>query len=72
MSGIARAGKREFEHKDAGGIEAGIDFEQVEKCADEQAGGDDENEGERNFGDEQRAADFLAGWSGTGALAAFF
>ena len=44
----------------------------MEKCADEQAGGDDENERERNFGDEQRAADFLAGWSGAGALAAFF
>src|SRR6202040_3494591 len=44
----------------------------MEKCADEQAGGDDKNKREGNFRDEQRAANFLASWSGAGALPAFF
>src|ERR1700736_2913700 len=69
---IARAGKRKFKHENTAGIEAGIDLEQMEKCADEQAGGDDKDERERNFGDEQRAADFLATRSGARALSAFF
>src|ERR1700720_435384 len=48
---IACAGKREFKHENAARVEAGIDLEQMEKCADEQTGGDNENERERNFGD---------------------
>ena len=40
---VSGTGKGEFEHKDAGGIEAGIYPEQMEKCADQQTGGDDEN-----------------------------
>ena len=69
---IPRAGKPELKHQDAVGIEAGIDLEQMEKCADKQTGSDDEDERERNLGDEQRAADFLAARPCPGTLSAFF
>src|SRR5262249_9798314 len=51
------------------GVEAGIHIEQTNKTADEQSGGDQQHQRERQFADDQRAAHFLSASSGKSSSA---
>ena len=69
---IFRGGEGKLESERARRIESGIDAQQMQKGLGEERGGDDQDQGERDFGDEQRVAEFGVGVTFAGALAPCF
>ena len=66
-----RAGQHHAEGRHVLAVEAGIDRHQLLKAAEEKAGADDEDDGERDFGHDQAAAHARARAARGGALPAF-
>ncbi len=60
MIAVFAAGHGEIEGQDAGGIEAGRHVLEAGEAADEQAGADEQDHRERQFGDHEQAADVVA------------
>src|SRR6185437_8171145 len=68
---VTRAGKGHLHGDDVVRVEAGLDHAQSDESADEQAGADDEDEGEADLGDDEEGARLALTQSETAAAAAF-
>ena len=65
------AGEGHFEGEDVAGIKAGVDLAQSNEGADEERGSDEDDQGERDFADDQQGAGLVLAEAATGAVAAF-
>src|SRR5271163_2795287 len=70
--GILVGAQVHFHIEDTGGLEAGADLNEVVEAFEHESSADEEHEGERGFGDGQRATEAMLGARGSrGASAAF-